>query len=173
MKKIFLLFVISSLFISCVSEGENCGCTPPPGHDENLIVNLKNENGDNLLNPDTFGYISDEKFAFYLLTSFGTINLTKEQRNETIINEYISEKDGVLMRYINLRFSWYLKDNNGIKEGSYVIDYSGLYPNDTIYTKYSVTTWEESDQLLEVKLNGELTHLDSVSEKTKSITIIK
>jgi len=172
MKKIFLLFVIASVFTSCVSDDGGCGCAPP-GPDENLIINLVNKSGNNLLNSNTFGYIDDDKFTFYLLTSSGTVNLTKDQRNKTIINEYILETDGLLRRYINLRFSWYLKDNNGTKEGSYVIDYSGLYPNDTIYTKYSVTPWEKSDQLLEVKLNGELKHPESISENTKSITIIK
>ena len=173
MKKIFLLFVVASVFSSCEIEDENCGCTPPPGPDENLIVNLKNENGDNLLNSDTFGYIADDKFTFYLLTNSGIVNLTKEQRNKTIINEYISENDGLLSKYINLRFGWYMKENSGTKEGSYVIDYSGLYPNDTIYTKYSVTPWEKSDQLLEVKLNGVLQQPDSFSYNTKSITIVK
>lgn len=174
MKKIFLLFVVASAFTSCVIEDDGgCGCVPPPGPDENLIVNLKNENGDNLLHSDTFGYIADDKFTFYLLTNSGIINLTKDQRNITIINDYISENDGLSSRYINLRFGWYMKENNGTKEGSYVIDYSGLYPNDTIYTKYKVTEWKDSDPIIEVKLNGVLQQPEDVEGYMKSITIVK
>lgn len=66
-----------------------------------------------------------------------------------------------------------MKDNNGTKEGSYVIDYSGLYPNDTIYTKYKVTKWEDSDTLLEVRLNGTLFQTDSVGYMAREIVIVK
>ena len=170
MKKIFLLFVAASAFSSCAIDDEGgCGCTPPPGPDENLIVNLKNENGDNLLNPDTFGYIADDKFTFYLITKAKTINLS--QKNNHIIEPFVD--NGNLNGFLNLDYSWYMSNDNGTKEGSYVIDYSGLYPNDTIYTKYSVTPWEKSDQLLEVQLNGVLQQPDSFSYNAKSITIVK
>lgn len=173
MKKIFLLIVVASVFTSCVTEDENCGCTPPPGPDEKLIIKLKNSSGDDLLNSDVFGYIANDKLTFYLLTGNNKINLTEPYKNNNIIHEYISEKDGSVIKDILLDFGWYMKDNNGTKEGSYVIDYSGLYPNDTIHTKYKVTKWEDSDTLLEVRLNGTLFQTDSVGYMAREIVIVK
>ena len=173
MKKIILYTLPLFIFASCVRDDDFCDCTPPPGPDEILIVSLKNENGDNLLLPDTFGYIAEDKLMFYLLTGENKIDLTKNQNNNTIIEEYVSNIDGSIIKNIALTFSWYMKNNKGTKEGNYVIDYNGLYPNDTIFTKYSVTEWKESDRLLEVKLNGVLQKTDSISEFRKGITIVK
>lgn len=171
MRKIFLLFVVASVFTSCLSEDENCGCTPPPGPDEKLIVKLKNSSGDNLLNPDVFGYLSNEKFTFYLITKTKTINLTQTQTNNSLIEPFADNCN--LNGFLNLAYSWYMPDDTGTKEGSYVIDYSGLYPNDTIYTKYKVTEWKDSDPIIEVKLNGVLQQPEDVEGYMKSITIVK
>src|SRR5690606_28064626 len=143
-----------------IDDDGNCDCTPPPGSDEMLVVSLKNENGNNLLLPDVFGYVANDKLTFYLLTGNNKINLTQPYKNKNIINEYISEKDGSVIKNILLNFGWYMKENNGTKEGSYIIDYSGLYPSDTIYAKYKVTEWKDSDTLLEVRLNGTLFQTD-------------
>lgn len=171
MKRIVLLVTVLA-FVSCEKDDSFCSCAPP-GHDEVLTVRLENENGDNLLLPDTFGYVADKQLTFYLLTGERTINLTQAQNNNSIINEYISNTDGSVIKNISLSYSWYMKDNNGMKEGNYVIDYDGLYPNDTIYTKYKVTKWTESDPLLEVKVNDVLRQPDSVSFNQKGITIVK
>ena len=173
MKKIFLLGIIGFVSVSCVTDDGGCGCVTPPGPDERLIVSLKNENGDNLLLPTTFGYVSEEQLTFYLLTAERTINLTQAQRNNSIIDEYISDTDGSIIKNIYLSYSWYMKNNNGTKEGSYVIDYNGLYPNDTIYTKYKVTEWKDSDTLLEVKVKGVLQQTDSLNDIDKGIIIVK
>ena len=173
MKKIFLLGIVGFVFASCVTDDGGCGCVTPPGPDERLIVSLKNEDGDNLLLPNAFGYVSEEQLTFYLLTAERTINLTQAQRNNSIISEYISDTDGSIIKNISLSYSWYMKNNNGTKEGSYVIDYKGLYPNDTIFTKYSVTEWKESDKLLEVKVNGVLQQTDSLNDIDKGIIIVK
>lgn len=164
---------LSVLLTSCVTDDGGCGCVTPPGPDERLIVSLKNEDGDNLLLPNTFGYVSEEQLTFYLLTAERTINLTQAQRNNSIISEYISDTDGSIIKNIYLSYSWYMKNNNGTKEGSYVIDYNGLYPNDTIFTKYSVTEWKESDKLLEIKVNGVLQQVDSLNDIEKRIVIVK
>src|SRR5690606_37499746 len=144
-----------------------------PGTMRFLTVRLENESGDNVLLSDTFGYIADKQLTFYLLTGECTINLTQAQNNNSIINEYISNTDGSVIKNISLSYSWCMKDNNGMKEGNYVIDYDGLYPNDTNYTKYKVTKWTESAPLLKVKVNGVLRQPDSVSFNQKGITIVK
>lgn len=169
MKKIFLFVPLAFVFTSCVSDDGGCGCVPPPGNDQELLINVQNKSGDNLLLSSTIDYIPEDNLAFFLLTRSGSINLTKDQRNSSIIRENNPTSD----KYISLRFGWYMEEQNGIKEGNYVIDYGGLYPNDTIYTKYKVTPWEQSDPLLEVKLNGVSQQLDSDSNVAKSITIIK
>src|SRR5690606_16362194 len=173
MKKIFSFGLAGFVFASCVTDDGGCGCVNPPEPDERLIVSLKNENGDNLLLSTTFGYVSEEQLTFYLLTAEHTINLTQAQRNNSIIDEYISDTDGLIIKSISLSYSWYMKNNNGTKEGRYVIDYNGLYPNDTIFTKYSVTEWKESDKLLEVKVNGVLQQTDSLNDIDKGIIIVK
>ena len=172
MKKTFLM-LLPIVAVSCTVDDGSCGCVPPPGPDEKLIVKLKNSSGDDLLNPDVFGHIANDKLVFYLLTGNNKINLTEPYKNNNIIHEYISEKDGSVVKDILLDFGWYMKDNNGTKEGSYVIDYSGLYPNDTIYTKYKVTKWADSDTLLEVRLNGTLFQTDSVGYMAREIVIVK
>ena len=173
MKKCGCFMLLSVLLTSCVTDDGGCGCVTPPGPDERLVVSLKNEDGDNLLLPNAFGYVSEEQLTFYLLTAERTINLTQAQRNNSIISEYISDTDGSIIKNIYLSYSWYMKNNNGTKEGSYVIDYNGLYPNDTIFTKYSVTEWKESDKLLEVKVNGVLQQTDSLNDIEKGIVIVK
>lgn len=86
--------LLSVLLTSCVTDDGGCGCVTPPGPDERLVVSLKNEDGDNLLLPNAFGYVSEEQLTFYLLTAERTINLTQAQRNNSIISEYISDTDG-------------------------------------------------------------------------------
>ena len=172
MKKIFLLIVAASAFTSCaIDDDGGCGCTPPPGPDEKLIVKLKNFSGDNLLNPDVFGYLSNEKFTFYLITKKNTINLTQTQTNNSLIEPFVD--NGNLNGFLNLAYSWYMPNDDGTKEGSYIIDYSGLYPNDTIYTKYKVTEWKDSDPIIEVKVNGVLQEPEDIEGYMKSITIVK
>lgn len=169
MKKIFLLLVTASTFTSCVTEDENCGCTPPPGQDEALIINLKNKQGENLLFKNSSGYVPVDQYTFYLITGDNTINLTKSQGNNLIF-ELFEEND---LAHIVFDYGWYMKKDNDTKDGKFVIDYNNIYPNDTIYMKYTVTPWVESDKLLEVKLNNILVKPDSLHYNQKTLDVIK
>lgn len=106
MKKWGCFMFLSVFLTSCVADDGGCGCVTPPGSDERLVVSLKNEDGGNLLLSTTSGYVSEEQLTFYLLTAERTINLTQAQSNNTIIDEYISDTDGSIIKNISLSYSW-------------------------------------------------------------------
>ncbi|UUV20282.1 hypothetical protein [Paenimyroides aestuarii] len=172
MKKIVVLILSGLAFTACVGD-DSCGCVTPPEPDEILAVHLKNSGGSNLLNPAADGHIPNEQFTFYLITKNQTINLTDEQSNNSIIQDFVADAlfdNG----YLRMDYSWYMPDENGFKEGNYVIDYNGLYPNDTIFAKYKTTDRSEVDPLVQLKINGVQQELQQPnSELMHAITIIK
>lgn len=170
MKRCVFYLLSTILFVSCVKDDDGfCNCTPPPGHDEILAINLKNKQGENLLLKNTSGYLPLDQYTFYLITGDHTINLTKSKNNSSFFE--ISEVSG--SGYIIFRYGWNMKNDVNTKEGQLVIDYNNSYPNDTIYMKYTLTPWEQSDKLIEVKLNGEYVVPDSLHYNTKVIEIVK
>lgn len=87
-----LLLSLPISIISCSVDDGSCGCVPPPGPDEKLIVKLKNSSGDDLLNPDVFGYITNDSLTFYLLTGNNKINLTEPYKTITSFMNIFQKK---------------------------------------------------------------------------------
>lgn len=171
MKKIVLL-MSSVLLLSC-SEDYDCGCTPPPGPGEQLRISLVNFEGENLLSEKTNGYMNDSLFTFYMLSNNKLSNLTQLYKNSSFIENFGTVENSNKEIYLNYSWFLYFNENNSTKEGNYIIDYNNRYLNDTIYLKYQITKWEDSDRILEVKLNGVTQQTDLIDEFYRKLVIVK
>lgn len=170
MKKIVLLLAAVSIFGCTKDDDGYCNCEPPPGNDEILHISLLNANNENLLSENSNGYLRDSLFTFYLLKNDQVSNLTQLYKNSSFFENFGTEENP--SKQIVLNYSWLLNSNN-TKEGSYVINYGNSLPNDTIYLKYQITEREDSDKILEVKLNGLLQETESIDGFYRKLVLVK
>lgn len=172
MKKI-LLFAVAISLVGCTTVDEDCGCTPPPGPVEQLRISLVNSDGENLLSENTNGYLNDSLFTFYMLSNNKLSNLTELYNNFHFIENFGTIENSNKEIYLNYSWSLYFNEKTNTREGNYIIDYNNIYPNDTIYLKYQITKWEDSDNILEVKLNGVTQQTEPIDEFSKKLVIVK
>lgn len=173
MKKI-LLFAVAVSFVGCVKEDDNyCDCGPPPGPVEQLRISLVNSEGDNLLSENTDEYLNDSLFTFYMLSNEKLSNLTLLYKNSDFIENFGTVDQPNKEIYLNYSWSLYFNENTNTREGNYIIDYNNIYPNDTIYLKYQITKWEDSDKILEVKINEITQQTETIDEFSRKLVIIK
>ena len=170
-----LLFFIAILsFVGCSKEDDSyCDCGPGPKPDEKLIVELLNSSGQNLLLPYIDNNIPDSSLTFYMIKGnpIKVINLSSFYKTSSFLFENFQQ--GNEIKYVVLNYPWLLQQSANEKYGSYVIDYNGKFPNDTIYLKYDITPNDKIDRIIEVNVNGIHQETESINDLHRKLVITK
>lgn len=102
---------------------------------------------------------------------FKVINLSNSYKNISFLYENFNQGDEI--KYIVLNYPWLLQQSNKEKYETYVIDYNGKLPNDSIYLKYEILPKDKTDKIIEVKVNGIHQETESIDDLHKKLVITK
>jgi len=141
-----------------------------PARDQTLLVNLKNVSGENLLDDTTLDLVNN--FEIFVKGDGNVINLSEIYTNMGL-TEYFNKETEAWENQLVLMYSYYFSEINGKKQGYYIIDYNGLFANDTIFITYKVNDYKVPDEIVEAEINGIKVTLDSVNPNIKKLDIVK